>query len=245
MIIGNETSRPRNVDAPRAAAILYGDWGTSKAYVIGLAFAVAGYASFWLIAAMCLLTGLVGLNYIVICKHYPRRRRRVRQRAAPFGGHQHRRRVPVDRGLHRYGGDLGAVRLSIPRHPTPGDFRGGSHRGHRRAESPRPQAHGRAGRGHLGPHGGRRADPGRVRRPASRRGVSQRPSAHRRPRQELERVRLHRAGALGRGGHRQRHGRDEARSRQHPRQAERYQDGDPPPSCGWLWKYVSSPPCWV
>ena len=71
MIISNETSRPRNVDAPRAAAILYGDWGTSKAYVIGLAFAVAGYSSFWLIAAMCLLTGLVGLNYIVICKHYP------------------------------------------------------------------------------------------------------------------------------------------------------------------------------
>ena len=71
MILGNETSRPRNVDAPRAAAILYGDWGTSKAYVIGLAFAVAGYSSFWLIAAMCLLTGLVGINYIVICKHYP------------------------------------------------------------------------------------------------------------------------------------------------------------------------------
>ena len=71
MIIGSETSRPRNVDAPRAAAILYGDWGTSKAYVIGLAFAVAGYSSFWLIAAMCVLTGLVGLNYIVICKHYP------------------------------------------------------------------------------------------------------------------------------------------------------------------------------
>ena len=71
MILGNETSRPRNVDAPRAAAILYGDWGTSKAYVIGLAFAVAGYSSFWLIAAMCVLTGLVGLNYVVICKHYP------------------------------------------------------------------------------------------------------------------------------------------------------------------------------
>src|SRR4051812_3030164 len=65
------TNRPRNVDAPRAAAILYGDWGTSKAYVIGLAFAVAGYASFWLIAAMCVLTALVGINYIIICKHYP------------------------------------------------------------------------------------------------------------------------------------------------------------------------------
>lgn len=71
LILGNETSRPRDVDAKRAAAILYGDWGTSKAYVIGLAFAVAGYSSFWLIAAMCLLTGLVGLNYVIICKHYP------------------------------------------------------------------------------------------------------------------------------------------------------------------------------
>src|SRR5436189_855489 len=65
------TNRPRNVDAPRAAAILYGDWGTSKAYVIGLAFAAAGYSSFWLIAAMCVLTALVGINYITICRHYP------------------------------------------------------------------------------------------------------------------------------------------------------------------------------
>src|SRR5579862_138383 len=70
MIIGT-TKRPRDVDTPRAAAILYGDWGTSKAYVVGLAFAVAGYASFWLIGAMCLLTALVGINYMAICRHYP------------------------------------------------------------------------------------------------------------------------------------------------------------------------------
>src|SRR5215469_9068606 len=70
MIVG-KTKRPRNVDAPRAAAILYGDWGTSKAYVIGLAFAVAGYSSFWLVAAMCLLMALVGVNYMTICRHYP------------------------------------------------------------------------------------------------------------------------------------------------------------------------------
>ncbi|HEV3147136.1 MAG TPA: universal stress protein [Chthoniobacterales bacterium] len=70
-MIPTNIKRPRNVDAPRAAAILYGDWGTSKAYVIGLAFAVAGYASFWLIAAMCVLTALVGLNYMVICRLYP------------------------------------------------------------------------------------------------------------------------------------------------------------------------------
>src|SRR5271170_2399473 len=71
MIVAGNTRRPRNVDVPRAAAILYGDWGTSKAYVIGLAFAVGGYSSFWLVAAMCLLTALVGVNYMAICKHYP------------------------------------------------------------------------------------------------------------------------------------------------------------------------------
>src|SRR2546423_12269943 len=70
-MIATTTKRPRNVDAPRAAAILYGDWGTSKAYVIGIAFAVAGYASFWLIASMCVLPALVGINYMVICRHYP------------------------------------------------------------------------------------------------------------------------------------------------------------------------------
>src|SRR5271168_950810 len=71
MILTTNTRRPRNVDIPRSAAILYGDWGTSKAYVVGLAFAVAGYSSFWLIAAMCTLTALVGVNYMTICKHYP------------------------------------------------------------------------------------------------------------------------------------------------------------------------------
>jgi amino acid transporter len=70
MIVG-KTKRPRNVDAFRAAAILYGDWGTSKAYVLGLAFAVAGYSSFWLILAMCVLMALVGVNYMAICRHYP------------------------------------------------------------------------------------------------------------------------------------------------------------------------------
>jgi amino acid transporter/nucleotide-binding universal stress UspA family protein len=70
-MIPTDIKRPRNVDWKRAAAILYGDWGTSKAYVIGLAFAVAGYSSFWLIAAMCVLTALVGLNYMVICRLYP------------------------------------------------------------------------------------------------------------------------------------------------------------------------------
>src|SRR5437867_5620609 len=63
--------RPRNVDWKRAAAILYGDWGTSKAYVIGLAFVAAGFSSLPIILAVCALTGLVGINYAVICRHFP------------------------------------------------------------------------------------------------------------------------------------------------------------------------------
>src|SRR5215472_5483820 len=70
-MLPGKSKRPRNVDSARAAAILYGDWGTSKAYVIGLAFAIAGYSSFWLIAAMCALTALVGFNYMIVCRHYP------------------------------------------------------------------------------------------------------------------------------------------------------------------------------
>src|SRR6266851_1368109 len=63
--------RPRNVGWARAAALLYGDWGTSKAYVIGAAFLATGYASFPIILAVCALTGLVAYNYVIICKHFP------------------------------------------------------------------------------------------------------------------------------------------------------------------------------
>src|SRR5437016_5029675 len=63
--------RPRNVDWKRASALLYGDWGTSKAYVIGLAFVAAGFSSLPIILAVCALTGLVGINYAVICRHFP------------------------------------------------------------------------------------------------------------------------------------------------------------------------------
>ena len=63
--------RPRNVDWKRAAALLYGDWGTSKAYVVGLTFAVCGYSSPWPIAIMSLVTALVAYNYLTICRLYP------------------------------------------------------------------------------------------------------------------------------------------------------------------------------
>src|SRR2546430_4981537 len=63
--------RPRNLDWKRAGALLYGDWGTSKAYVIGLAFVAAGFSSLPIILAVCALTGLVGINYAVICRYFP------------------------------------------------------------------------------------------------------------------------------------------------------------------------------
>jgi amino acid transporter/nucleotide-binding universal stress UspA family protein len=70
-MIESGTHRPRNVGWARAAGLLYGDWGTSKAYVIGLAFIAAGFSSFPIILAVCLLTGLVGYNYIIVCRHFP------------------------------------------------------------------------------------------------------------------------------------------------------------------------------
>src|SRR2546427_5499092 len=63
--------RPRNVDWKRAAALLDGDWGTSKAYVSGLAFVAAVFSSLPIILAVCVLTGLVGVNYAVICRYFP------------------------------------------------------------------------------------------------------------------------------------------------------------------------------
>ncbi len=71
MAISIDVNRPRNVDWKRAAALLYGDWGTSKAYVLGIAFGVAAFSSLPIILAVSLLTGLVGLNYLVVCRHFP------------------------------------------------------------------------------------------------------------------------------------------------------------------------------
>jgi amino acid transporter/nucleotide-binding universal stress UspA family protein len=69
--LSTHAHRPRNVDWQRAAALLYGDWGTSKAYVIGLAFAAAGFASMPIILAVCALTAIVGFNYVIVCRNFP------------------------------------------------------------------------------------------------------------------------------------------------------------------------------
>jgi amino acid transporter/nucleotide-binding universal stress UspA family protein len=51
--------------------MLFGDWGTSRLYVLGLAFYYAGHASFWFMLTMSLLLVAVGWAYSVICRLHP------------------------------------------------------------------------------------------------------------------------------------------------------------------------------
>lgn len=65
------SERPRNVSWLQAAGLLFGDWGTSRLYVLGLAFLVAGRSSFVLVCAMSALILGVGWAYTQICRIYP------------------------------------------------------------------------------------------------------------------------------------------------------------------------------
>src|SRR4051795_12759276 len=65
------SERPRNVGWLQAAGLLFGDWGTSRLYVLGLAFFFASRTSFWLICGMSLLIMAVGWAYTQICRIYP------------------------------------------------------------------------------------------------------------------------------------------------------------------------------
>jgi len=51
--------------------MLYGDWGTSKAYVLGIAFALAGHASWFLLGLMSILAIMVGLSFMIQCRLFP------------------------------------------------------------------------------------------------------------------------------------------------------------------------------
>ncbi|MFA5168145.1 MAG: universal stress protein [Candidatus Omnitrophota bacterium] len=63
--------RPRELKWYHAGAMLYGDWGTSKAYVLGIAFALAGHASWFFLGLMSLLMILIGVCYMIVCRVYP------------------------------------------------------------------------------------------------------------------------------------------------------------------------------
>ncbi|MBX6315261.1 MAG: amino acid permease [Isosphaeraceae bacterium] len=63
--------RPRELKWYHAGPMLFGDWGTSRLYVLGLAYAFNRHASFWFIAAMCALMIGVGWSYTVVCRLFP------------------------------------------------------------------------------------------------------------------------------------------------------------------------------
>ena len=65
------SERPRDVGWRQAAGLLFGDWGTSRLYVLGLALFFAGRTSFWLIVMMSGLILGVGWAYAQICRIYP------------------------------------------------------------------------------------------------------------------------------------------------------------------------------
>ena len=65
------SERPRNVGWKQAAGLLFGDWGTSRLYVLGLAFFYAQRSSVYLILAMSGLILAVAWAYSNICRIYP------------------------------------------------------------------------------------------------------------------------------------------------------------------------------
>lgn len=63
--------RRRELKWYHAGAMLFGDWGTSRLYVLGLAYAFTGHASPYFTAAMCVLLVWVGLSYMLTCRLFP------------------------------------------------------------------------------------------------------------------------------------------------------------------------------
>ncbi|MBX3385945.1 MAG: amino acid permease [Phycisphaeraceae bacterium] len=65
------SKRPRDLKWFHAGPLLFGDWGTSRLYVIGLAFYFAGPASPYFLAAMSVVLIAVAWAYTVVCRCFP------------------------------------------------------------------------------------------------------------------------------------------------------------------------------
>ncbi|MEM1071982.1 MAG: amino acid permease [Planctomycetota bacterium] len=64
-------SRPRTLKWTLAGPLLYGDWGTSRLYVLGLAFLATAHASVIHLAAIGLLMLAVSWAYTIVCRSFP------------------------------------------------------------------------------------------------------------------------------------------------------------------------------
>jgi len=65
------SKRPRDLHWFHAGPLLFGDWGTSRLYVLGLAFYYTGHASPLYLTAMSLIMIAVAWAYSVICRCFP------------------------------------------------------------------------------------------------------------------------------------------------------------------------------
>jgi amino acid transporter len=63
--------RPRELSWYHAGPMLFGDWGTSRLYVLGIAFAATTYGSLFYVALMGVLLLVVAWAYTIICRVYP------------------------------------------------------------------------------------------------------------------------------------------------------------------------------
>ncbi len=63
--------RPRDLGWHHAGPLLFGDWGTSRLYVLGLAFYYTGHASPYYLLTMSLIMVAVAWAYSVICRCFP------------------------------------------------------------------------------------------------------------------------------------------------------------------------------
>jgi len=64
-------SRPRNLKWFHAGPLLYGDWGTSRLYVLGLAFLYTAHTSVVYLAAIGVLMLAVSWAYTIVCRCFP------------------------------------------------------------------------------------------------------------------------------------------------------------------------------
>jgi len=64
-------SRPRTLKWFHAGPLLYGDWGTSRLYVLGLAFFYTGAETVYYLIAIALLMGAVAWAYTIVCRAFP------------------------------------------------------------------------------------------------------------------------------------------------------------------------------
>ncbi|MBX3410830.1 MAG: universal stress protein [Phycisphaeraceae bacterium] len=64
-------NRPRDLHWRHSGPLLFGDWGTSRLYVLGLAFYYTGHASITYMVVMSLIMAAVAWAYTIVCRCFP------------------------------------------------------------------------------------------------------------------------------------------------------------------------------